>query len=248
MSSLVQWQVTTAAGLRVKEEKLKMDNNLADRQKLLIEQLRKENEMLVTDLDRSKYENLILSQSLTSTKEEVAFLAKQVKTASTQMGRVKEEKDELNKVEEERKQELGRLFDSFGQLHLSQERKEKSLMKKTKEMEEGLNQRKNKTEEDNEAALGELKVLKGKLLKLNEEKETNEIMGVNKEIEETLLNDELDVAKKDNGIIIVEIGDMVEDRQRKDKSLREVIEGFAVEDRQRKDKSLREVIEGFAVE
>merc|ERR1719186_364438 len=107
------------------------------------------------------------------------------------MRRVKEEKDELNKVEEERNQELGRLFDSFEQLHLSQERKEKSLMKKTKEMEEGLDQRKNKTEEDNEAASGELKVLKGKLLKLDEEKETNEIMGVNKEIEETLLTDEI---------------------------------------------------------
>merc|ERR1712096_281549 len=101
----------------------------------------------------------------------------------------------------------------------------------------GLDQRKNKTEEDNEAALGEFKVLKGKLLKLDEEKETNEIMGVNKEIEETLLNDELDVAKKENCIIIVEIGDMVEDGQRKDKSLREVIEGFAVEEGKRSDES-----------
>merc|ERR1719186_2331144 len=243
MSSLVQWQVTTAAGLRIKEEKLQMDSNLADRQKLLIEQLRKENEMLGTDLDRSKDDNLTLSQSLTSTKEEVAVLAKQVKTASTQMRRVKEEKDELNKVEEERKHELGRLSDCFGQLLLTQESKEKDLMKKVKEMEEGLNQRKNKTEEDDEAALGDLRVLLEKLFILDDEKETIEKMGENREMEETLLTDEVDVAKQENSIIIVETGDMVEDRQGKDKHIRELIERLAVEEGKRSDelKCLTEV-------
>merc|ERR1712096_312897 len=68
-------------------------------------------------------------------------------------------------------------------------------------MEEGLDKRKNKTEEDDESALGELRVLMEKLLKLGDEKETIEIMGKNKELEETLLNDELEVAKKENAII-----------------------------------------------
>merc|ERR1719186_278062 len=152
------------------------------------------------------------------------------------MRRVKEEKDELNKVEEERKRELGRLSDCFGQLHLSQERKAKDLMMKVEEMEEGLDQRKNKTEEDDEAALGELKVLEERLLTLDDEKETIEIMGENKELEETLLNDEVDVAKKENAIIIVETGEMVEDRRGKDKRLGELIERLAVEEGKRSDK------------
>merc|ERR1712202_83207 len=126
----------------------------------------------------------------------------------------------------------------------SQERKAKDLMGKVKEMEEGLDQRKNKTEEDDEAALGELRVLLERLLKLDDEKETIEKMGENKEIEETLLNDEVDVAKKEDSIIIVETGDMVEDRQEKDKRLRELIERLAVEEGKRSDelKCLTEVL------
>ena len=37
MSSLMQWQVNRAAGLRDKEDKLKMTNSLADMQKIKIE-------------------------------------------------------------------------------------------------------------------------------------------------------------------------------------------------------------------
>merc|ERR1719508_256389 len=102
-------------------------------------------------------------------------------------------------------------------------------------MEEGLDQKKNKTEEDDEAALGELRVLLERLLKLDDEKETIEIKGKNKELEETLLNDEVDVAKKENAIIIVETGDMVEDIQGKDKRLGELIKGLGVEEGKRSD-------------
>ena len=48
VSSLLEWQVTTAAGLRDKEEKLKMTMGLADRQKSKIEELRKSREALGT--------------------------------------------------------------------------------------------------------------------------------------------------------------------------------------------------------
>merc|ERR1712096_186141 len=60
----------------------------------------------------------------------------------------------------------------------------------------------------------------------------------------TLLNDEVDVAKKENSIIIVETGDMVEDRQGKDKRLGELIERLAVEEGKRSDelKCLTEIL------
>ena len=48
VSSLLEWQVATAAGLRDKEEKLKMTMGLADRQKFKIEELRKYREALGT--------------------------------------------------------------------------------------------------------------------------------------------------------------------------------------------------------
>ena len=48
VSSLLEWQVATAAGLRDKEEKLKMTMGLADRQKFKIEELRKSREALGT--------------------------------------------------------------------------------------------------------------------------------------------------------------------------------------------------------
>ena len=88
MSSLMQWQVNTAAGLRDKEEKLKMTNSLADRQKIKIEFLRKEIEMVGTEVIRRKEENLTLSTNLSVTKVEVEFLSKQVKTVSGQIRRI----------------------------------------------------------------------------------------------------------------------------------------------------------------
>ena len=48
VSSLLEWQVTTAAGLRDKEEKLRMTMGLADRQKYKIDELRKSKEVLGT--------------------------------------------------------------------------------------------------------------------------------------------------------------------------------------------------------
>ena len=44
VSSLLEWHVTTAAGLREKEETLRMKQNLAEKQKYKIEELRKSNE------------------------------------------------------------------------------------------------------------------------------------------------------------------------------------------------------------
>ena len=86
--------------------------------------------------------------------------------------------------------------------------------------------------------------MEGENREKEDEKVTIEIMGENKEIEETLLNDKVDIAKKENSIIIVETGDMVEDRQGKDKRLREVIERLAVEEGKRSDelKCLTEVL------
>ena len=48
VSSLLEWQVTTAAGLRDKEEKLRMTMGLADRQKYKIDELRKSKVVLGT--------------------------------------------------------------------------------------------------------------------------------------------------------------------------------------------------------
>ena len=48
VTSLLEWQVSTAAGLRDKEEKLRMTMGLADRQKYRIDELRKSKEVLGT--------------------------------------------------------------------------------------------------------------------------------------------------------------------------------------------------------
>ena len=46
VTSLLEWQVSTAAGLRDKEEKLRMTMGLADRQNYKIDELRKSKEVL----------------------------------------------------------------------------------------------------------------------------------------------------------------------------------------------------------
>ena len=115
-----------AAGLKDKEEKLKMTNSLADMQKIKIESLRKEIEMVVTEVVRRKEENQTLSTNLSITKVEVEVLFEQVKTVSGQISRINWEKTEMVRVEEEKRQELNRLAECFSQLHKVQTRKERS--------------------------------------------------------------------------------------------------------------------------
>ena len=92
VSKLVQWQVATAAGLRDKEEKLVMSTSLAETQKGKIEELRKANEMLTTDIARNKEENETMKLSLSSTKEELEVFAKQVKIVKAQISKIEEDK------------------------------------------------------------------------------------------------------------------------------------------------------------
>jgi hypothetical protein len=57
-SHLVDWQRTVVAGLTDKEDKLRSKKSVAKRQKVKIEEMRKTNNVVDTDLTRSKEENL----------------------------------------------------------------------------------------------------------------------------------------------------------------------------------------------
>ena len=65
-----------------------MTTSLAERQKIKIEEFRKSNEILGTDLARSKEENKMLGECLFFTKEEVEVMAKQMKIVSAQIRRI----------------------------------------------------------------------------------------------------------------------------------------------------------------
>eukprot|EP00092_Neocalanus_flemingeri_P041119 GFUD01044777.1.p1 GENE.GFUD01044777.1~~GFUD01044777.1.p1 ORF type:complete len:1026 (+),score=386.47 GFUD01044777.1:49-3126(+) len=222
-SSLVQWQVTTAAGLRDKEAQLKMNKSLADRQQNKIVELRKSNEMLGTDVGRSKEENQTLAQSLSSTKEDVEVLAKQIKTVSSQIRRIQGEREELLRVEEERNEELSRLTSSFQQIHLSQDRNEKSWMEKIKGREEVLGNCKDRTKEDEKAATGQLRSLEERLLQIDDEKYNAEKQIESEEKELVLLGEMLEAVKKNTSLIMLENNDVMNLRERKDLTLREEI-------------------------
>eukprot|EP00092_Neocalanus_flemingeri_P041120 GFUD01044778.1.p1 GENE.GFUD01044778.1~~GFUD01044778.1.p1 ORF type:complete len:1018 (-),score=374.46 GFUD01044778.1:53-3106(-) len=219
-SSLVQWQVTTAAGLRDKEAQLKMNKSLAGRQQNKIVELRKSNEMLGTDVGRSKEENQTLAQSLSSTKEDVEVLVKQIKTVSSQIRRIQGEREELLRVEEERNEELKRLASSFQQLHLSQDRNEKSWMEKIKGREEVLGNCQVRTKEDEKAATGQLRSLEERLLQINDEKYNAEKQIESDEKELVLLDEMLKTVKKDTSLIMLENNDVMDLGERKDRTLR----------------------------
>ena len=53
-SNLVDWQRTVVAGLTDKEDKLRSKKSVAKRQKVKIEEMRKTNNVVDTDLTRSK--------------------------------------------------------------------------------------------------------------------------------------------------------------------------------------------------
>eukprot|EP00092_Neocalanus_flemingeri_P025760 GFUD01027926.1.p1 GENE.GFUD01027926.1~~GFUD01027926.1.p1 ORF type:complete len:1030 (-),score=391.51 GFUD01027926.1:179-3268(-) len=222
-SSLVQWQVTTAAGLRDKEAQLKMTKSLADRQQNKIVELRKSNEMLGTDVGRSKEENQTLAQSLSSTKEDVEVLAKQIKTVSSQIRRIQGEREELLRVEEERNEELSRLASSFQQLHLSQDRNEKSWMEKIKGREEVLGNCQVRTKEDEKAATGQLRFLEERLLQIDDEKYNAEKQIESEEKELVLLGEMLEAVKKNTSLIKLENNDVMNLREKKDLTLRDEI-------------------------
>ena len=163
-SSLMQWQLNTAAGLKEKEEKLKMSTCLAEIQKTKIEALRKEIEMVSTEVVKRKEENQTLSQSLSSTKEEVEIMSRQVKTVAGQIRRIRGEKEEMAVVEEERKLELGRLVECFDHLKLVQGEKERSWTEELKKVEEEFSSKATKNEQEENEDFRHLKLLEDKMI------------------------------------------------------------------------------------
>jgi len=219
VTSLLEWQVSTAAGLRDKEEKLRMTMGLADRQKYKIDELRKSKEVLGTDLARRKEENGNLNESLLSMKEEVNIMDKQVKTVSTQIRKIRVERRELKLVKVERSEEVQRIGESLKQLHLTQGCKEKRWKALLKRNEEDHNIFKVKSEKETAACREELKTLEGKIDQLDEKiaKGTDEMYNLEE-------NDRVNDRKM--GSVIEEFerakGDFITSTERRDNTEKEL--------------------------
>lgn len=237
MSSLVEWQVSTAAGLRDKEEKLRMTTSLADRQKVKIEELRKSNEVLGTDLARSKEENQSLSDSLVSTKEEVEVMAKQVKIVSAQIKRIRGEREELGSVNQEKGHDLLSLTESFNQLYLAQVSKEKGWNDEIMKAEEDIGQRRARVEDGEGAGADELRALQEKLRRLDDEKlQTEELIeeGVK---ENNDLEEKLKMVEDETALTLMHTREVVEDGQKKEECLKKDILKLKKEEQELKMKA-----------
>jgi len=237
MSSLVEWQVSTAAGLRDKEEKLRMTTSLADRQKVKIEELRKSNEVLGTDLARNKEENQSLSNSLVSTKEEVEVMAKQVKIVSAQIKRIRGEREELGGVNQEKEQELHRLTESFNQLYLAQVSKEKSWNDDIMKAEEEIGRRRARVEDGEGAGAYELRALQEKLRRLDLEKLKTEGMIEDGLKENKVLEEKLNRVDNETALTLMQTRELVEDGQKKEDSLKKDISTLKKEEQELKVKA-----------
>jgi len=216
MSSLVEWQVSKAAGLRDKEEKLRMTTSLADRQKVKIEELRKSNEVLETDLSRSKEENQSLSDCLVSTKEEVEVMAKQVKIVSSQIKRIRGEREELDSVNQEKGQDFLSLTESFNRLYLAQVSKEKSWIDDIKKAEEEIGRRKARVEYGEGADVDELIALQEKLRRLDDEKLQTEGLIEDGIEENNDLEDKKKMVEDETAFTLKQTREVVEDGQKKE--------------------------------
>ena len=223
MSSLLEWQVTTASGLRDKEEKLRMTTSLADRQKIKIEELRKSNEVLGTELARNIEENGSLSTSLFSTKEEVEVLAKQVKTVSTQIRRIRSEREELEKVKVERDAELLRLAESFKKLYVAQEDKEKGWKEELTKRGEDASARRARRECDKGDGFDELRLLEEKLSNLGDEIIKTEAFIKDEEKDGKTLDLKIDTVIKETKLVKVQTKKLIEEGGQKEEELKKEI-------------------------
>ena len=120
--NLMEWQSNTSVGLQQHDNNLMLSVNETESLRVKIEELRRDNEASLAELTEVDKENKTLENSWITVREGLSMFSSQVKVASAQLDLLKDEGEDIIKLENERKNQIQGLNDMFSSMSLRNSR------------------------------------------------------------------------------------------------------------------------------
>merc|ERR1719481_214499 len=139
--NLLEWQSNTSYGLQQHNNNLLLSVNETESLRVKIEELRRDNEASLAELTEVDKENKTLEDSWITVREGLSMFSSQVKVASAQLDLLKDEGEDLIKLENERKKQIQGLNDMFSSMSVRNSQNQVKVKKELSLLKVGVEKR-----------------------------------------------------------------------------------------------------------
>merc|ERR1719357_1242139 len=162
--NLMEWQSNTSVGLQQHNNDLMLSVNEAESLRVKIEELRRHNEATLAELTEVDRENKTLGESWIMVREGLGMFSSQVKVATAQLDLLKDEEEDIIKLENERKKQIQDLNDRFTSMSLRNSRNQAKVKEELSLLKVGVEKRRYQAKCDYDSLTNNVQLLEDELI------------------------------------------------------------------------------------